>query len=842
MIEDLANKVWSHQIFHDKAADLLQNHLKRSLLGQGVELASADWINRLARSAAILAASQDTEKKLLAYRIATALAESAGNDLTGLKYILLVVLSRLGNFPAAAFAQGRLDIVDERLPIQLFGESEFRKLGNQVAIRGEQIVLTDFQLGLWKAFDNFQNVSVSAPTSAGKSFAIQQYVRRAILDGAVPRCVFIVPSRALITQVTDDVASWLSEASSEVEIISIPLSPEVQVPNRAVFVMTQERLQLTLFNHKDLSFEIAVIDEAQGLGDGPRGILLTNVIDELRTRSSEIKLLFAGPNISNPEDVGKVFGIEPESVSTRDQTVSQNIIFADINERSAKTIDLSCLTEKGRVTLGTVDAPLDLRTERERLVFVPLVLGHDGQSLIYVLGPAQCEDIAFGLSDVLQSEPTEYLSELSSFVADAVHPKYQLVNSVKSGVGFHYGRVPSLVRKEIEEAYTQGHLKYLVTTSTLLQGVNLPARNLFMLRPHKGDEVPISSIDFWNLAGRAGRLGKEFEGNVFLIDYSSWETKPLDGEKEAKVSSSFDVHLMDRRAELLEYISDPEATPDRDKTDEFENTFVKLYYEYKRGRLNERLSQAQVPDQVAQEIFSAIASVDDRITLPEEIFQACPTVSPYRQQALFERILKSIKRKGPSYVIPEHPLASGAWPSLMAMFKRCQDEVLRYPKSDKTYRFITYLALRWMKGDPLPRIIDDTIRFKSEAGASPNIPSVIRQTLIDIEHRLRFEYVRLTTCYNSVLKHALEATDNSESIASVPAIPVYLEVGACTSTMMSFMELGISRYTAAKLHLRPARSDLDAQGARAWLKRQDVDAIDIPRASVSEIRRLGLTD
>jgi hypothetical protein len=102
--------------------------------------------------------------------------------------------------------------------------------------------------------------------------------------------------------------------------------------------------------------------------------------------------------------------------------------------------------------------------------------------------------------------------------------------------------------------------------------------------------------------------------------------------------------------------------------------------------------------------------------------------------------------------------------------------------------------------------------------------------------------VRLTSCYNTLLKYALEQMGHSDLIGSIPPIPVYLEVGACTSTMMSFMELGVSRYTAAKLHLKPARSDLDAQGARSWLRRQDIDALDIPQASVREIRRLDLAE
>ena len=376
-------------------------------------------------------------------------------------------------------------------------------------------MLTDFQLNLWRAFERHQDVSVSAPTSAGKSFVIQQFVKSAVYAGSISRCVFLVPSRALITQTADDVSSWINDATPDFEIVSIPLAAEAVLPPKAIFIMTQERLQLALYNHKELTFEIAVVDEFHGLGEGPRGVLLTNVIDELRARNHNIKLLFAGPNISNPKDLGTAFGIDPVDVSSRDQTVAQNIIFVDVDPDTSKKLRLSCLTETGQAPLGMVEAPLPLHSERDRLIFVPIMLGGNGQSLIYVLGPAQCEDIAFGLADAVWAKSNDYLEELASFIADAVHPKYRLVNTVKSGIGFHYGRVPSLVPKEIEEAYSLGHLRYLVTTSTLLQGVNLPARNLFMLRPHKGDENPISSIDFWNLAGRAGRLGKEFRRKCF---------------------------------------------------------------------------------------------------------------------------------------------------------------------------------------------------------------------------------------------------------------------------------------------------------------------------------------
>nr|WP_249787546.1 hypothetical protein [Bradyrhizobium sp. NBAIM03] len=88
--------------------------------------------------------------------------------------------------------------------------------------------------------------------------------------------------------------------------------------------------------------------------------------------------------------------------------------------------------------------------------------------------------------------------------------------------------MPTQIRTAVEEAVARGDIDYLVCTTTLLQGVNLSAKNLFLCRPQKGDNVPLESVDFWNLVGRAGRLMKEFQGNIFLIDYDNWRKKPLE--------------------------------------------------------------------------------------------------------------------------------------------------------------------------------------------------------------------------------------------------------------------------------------------------------------------------
>ena len=44
--------------------------------------------------------------------------------------------------------------------------------------------------------------------------------------------------------------------------------------------------------------------------------------------------------------------------------------------------------------------------------------------------------------------------------------------------------------------------QYLVCTSTLLEGVNLPAKSIIIRKPTRGQGNPLNQNDFWNLAGR----------------------------------------------------------------------------------------------------------------------------------------------------------------------------------------------------------------------------------------------------------------------------------------------------------------------------------------------------
>ena len=129
----------------------------------------------------------------------------------------------------------------------------------------------------------------------------------------------------------------------------------------------------------------------------------------------------------------------------------------------------------------------------QRLASVSWVLGKHDQNLVYVGGPAKCEVVPdllrqFAVSEgngSVNADVHQRREEFAAFLREHIHPQYLLADTVLTGVGFHYGNMPSTVRKTPEEYFASGDLSYLACTTTLLAGVNLPAKNLLEFIPIK---------------------------------------------------------------------------------------------------------------------------------------------------------------------------------------------------------------------------------------------------------------------------------------------------------------------------------------------------------------------
>lgn len=814
----------------------------------GDHVVSEEVLTRLVQSAAIFSQSSEAAWKHLAYRIGFA-SLVFKDSLGGLASASRLILARLGNYPAIRFAFGG-DPEPASMPERIFFEIANRRDENTIKIGERTAVLTDMQKSVWDALGAGQSIALSAPTSAGKSFVFTGFIEQLKRANPKANIVYLVPSRALLTQVETDLRKAAPDRAFDVT--TVPLAPSsVDLPP-PLYVLTPERLQVLLQASSDMIFDVAIVDEAHLIGEGSRGVILHAVLQEVQTRNRTAQFLFSSPQVRNPAIFGSVVGHRDiQTLKVTESPVAQNLIFLSGIACDPTAIKASLWQNGSTLALNEFQSAIPIYNPQDRLIYASWALGQGSQSLVYADAPASCEDIALKIkalgadSDVatvsVGEEPSlDIVSArlaLSEFAKEAVHPNYVLADTVLSGVGFHYGRIPPLLRNAVETSFAEGTLDYIVCTSTLLQGVNLPARNIFMHNPHKGDEQPIEAVDFWNLAGRAGRLGKDFQGNVFLIDYNEWESAPLAGPKDEVIRPSLERTLVDTPTELLDYINDP--TRPSGENQQFEAAFSKLLRDHRSGTLTETLERMpNLPTSTHGIVEEAIKAADALISLDTETLSTSPQISGFRQQELYDYMVEKIGEKGPEYLIPVHPSASwnDALNKLRPVFARAHKYLEL--KSGNHHRYWAPLALRWMRGDPLPVIIEAAIGYHKSLGKKRSDRTVIREVLTDIESGLRFRYVNLLSCYCSVLKAALNATGHTTYVARIPALTLYLELGAASQTMIQFVGMGLSRHTASKLASLTINRDMDYAAARNFLSRVNPVTTGLTPFVASELRRV----
>jgi ATP-dependent RNA helicase DOB1 len=97
-----------------------------------------------------------------------------------------------------------------------------------------------------------------------------------------------------------------------------------------------------------------------------------------------------------------------------------------------------------------------------------------------------------------------------------------LIKLLMKGIGYHHsGLVHPL--KEIQEIlFSQGLIKILFATETFSVGVNMPTRCVIFTELTKYDGTRndfryLNTSEYLQMAGRAGRRGKDTEGTVIYL-------------------------------------------------------------------------------------------------------------------------------------------------------------------------------------------------------------------------------------------------------------------------------------------------------------------------------------
>ena len=461
------------------------------------------------------------EQKMWAQEIITMLLYIYPED-EKVSFMAGVVLEAVGNYQGFDIAKSSYrgtDILD-RLT------AEFKK--DYYAIPGEDDKY--FMVAQKKVFDRFttEYFSYSGPTSMGKSYIMRMFIKQQILDGVKRNFALVVPTKALINEikkkVTDDLKDNLHEFRYHIITAAGDAALESKEKNRNyIFIMTPERLLYLLINEKDIHLDYLFIDEAHKLsGADKRSAFYYQFVHMLSDRDDKPRIFFASPNVPNPEIYLKLISdinlenLIDNRMASAFSPVSQEKFLINLNDKEVSIYNEHTKEAIPLTSIAIDDADLTDVLSR----FEKDENGKEVQSIVYFPSTRKTVVAArdFAANRVEKTDCKE-LMDLAQDIKNEVHGEYYLVDLIKKGIAYHIGYLPSSIRQRIEDLFKDGKITMLFCTSTLIEGVNLPADNLFVT-DFKNGTKHMKPVDFRNLIGRVGRLEYNLYGNVFLVAIS----------------------------------------------------------------------------------------------------------------------------------------------------------------------------------------------------------------------------------------------------------------------------------------------------------------------------------
>lgn len=766
----------------------------------------------------------------------------ANNTDPGVKEAAAVILERIGNRQSLNLAVTRGMIAEgtwKEAPAPLLQEVIRRRLELSISRRsGARIQANSFQRQFWTEALRAKWLSVSAPTSAGKSFIVKRWIEESSADRDEFKAVYVVPTRALIEEVSRDLTE---DFGSGVGVHTLPWDSEIGQQSKEVLVLTQERFHLLQQRLPLFSPSLVFIDEAQKFDDGARGVLLQQVLDETVRREPTSQIIFASPMASNPEILldGAPKASATVAIKSETVTVNQNLLFANQVRRQPLNWTLSLVTSGKAKVCGSFKLSARPTPQSKRLPLVAVALGgHRSGNVVYVNGAADAEKTAKQIYEALGDEcdlsDDEDIVALREFASTAVHSQFLLEEVLRRGVAFHYGNMPLLLKSEIERLFKKEKIHYLVCTSTLLEGVNLPCKNIFVRGPRKGRGQIMSPPDFWNLAGRAGRWGKEFQGNIVCVDTSNprqWPTLPATRVQQPISRSS--GHVLNNLSALRAYLEN--GTP---VSLSREHPLLESVLSLLASRVSRRENIAQIVGvnlgiEEAQDLQTSIADALKGITYPPKLIERHAGISPLSMQRLYDSF--SEHGDDPSDLILPPPESHDAANDYARAIALVSHELGGDWGPTGRQFHLAILITQWMRGVPLSRLIGDSLVYAKKQGTS-NIPAVIRGTMSDVEQIARFQAPKYLACYQDLLRAYADHIGSTAFDGLTFDVGMMLELGVSRPTEVSLMALGLSRTTTIAVSELIIDDDLEPADALAWLHEQDLESLALPLLVRREIQ------
>jgi helicase len=427
---------------------------------------------------------------------------------------------------------------------------------------------------------------VVAPTSSGKTFIGEMAALRAVVDGR--KAAFLLPYKALVNEKFDQFSLLYGERL-DVRVIRctgdrLDAATSFVRGKYDLALLTYEMfLGLALSNPSLLNqIGLVVLDEAQFIADPKRGItveLLLTYLLAARERGVSPQLIALSAVIGDVNNFDNWLGCKSLITDKRPVPLVEGVL-----DRSGtfQYVDTS-----GEVNVKQLLPPGSVRQRKTKPssqdVIVPLVQmlvqrNDKEQIIIFRNKKGSAEGCAQYLANELGlSAANEALAALPTH--DPSTSSARLRRCLAGGTAFHNTNLFPEEKEVVERAFRnpKGKVRALAATTTVAAGINTPASTVILAEQQfvGEDGRPFSVAEYKNMAGRAGRLGFNEEGQAIILANNAYERETLFGRYVmgglASLRSSFDPEHIETW--VLRLLAQVDRTEQKEITRLLANTY-----------------------------------------------------------------------------------------------------------------------------------------------------------------------------------------------------------------------------------------------------------------------------
>lgn len=397
-------------------------------------------------------------------------------------------------------------------------------------------------------------IVVNLPTSGGKTVLAQFRMLQALnqFDHERGWVAYIAPTKALVSQITRRLRTDFEPLGINVEQLTpaVDLDSTERVLLEAtdgkdsfhILVATPEKLGLVIRNKVvPRPLALVVLDEAHNIEDEERGLRIELLLASIKRDCPTASYLLLMPFVPNSGELAAWLGAEQGasiSLGTSAWQPNERLVgtfeaIADHSQRAGwqMVFDTHIATPramhlKGRHLVGPV-RPLDRpfsgieNASTAQAGAMAKILSQRGTSIAVANRIDHTWSLAREVKNSLPplDKPDADIALVQRFLATEISADFELIGMLDRGVGVHHAGLSEETRSLMEWLAENGKLRVLCATTTIAQGINFPVASVFLSSVFFAAKTypfqrEMSKRAFWNLAGRAGRVGQDSVGVV----------------------------------------------------------------------------------------------------------------------------------------------------------------------------------------------------------------------------------------------------------------------------------------------------------------------------------------